>query len=52
MSCHSPVDTLRPGHPPIEGREFSGRVYRENENGRLVAPNLTPDPEDGGWELD
>ena len=54
VSCHSPLDTVRPGHPPVEGREFSGRVYRENEDGRLVAPNLTPDPETGtgSWSDD
>lgn len=45
--CHSPLDTLRPGHPPVAGREFSGAVLWDDEDGRMVAPNLTPDVETG-----
>lgn len=45
--CHSPLDTLLPGHPPVPGREYSGNVLWDDEDGRMVAPNLTPDPETG-----
>ncbi|HSM03978.1 MAG TPA: hypothetical protein VK858_05130 [Longimicrobiales bacterium] len=47
VDCHSPIDSAAPGWPPIAGREFSGRVFRDNATGRLVAPNLTPDEETG-----
>lgn len=47
VSCHSPLDTLAPGEPPLEGRAFSGRAFRETASGRLVAANLTPDDETG-----
>lgn len=47
-SCHSPVDSGVPGHPPIPGLEFSGRVLWDDSDGeRMVAPNLTPDVETG-----
>lgn len=50
-SCHSPVDSAISGHPPIPGREFSGRVLWDDADGeRMVAPNLTPDPETGAGE--
>lgn len=54
-SCHSPVDSGVPGHPPIPGREFSGRVLWDDRDGeRVVAPNLTPDEETGAgrWSDD
>lgn len=47
VSCHSPLDTLTPGEPPIEGKEFSGRPFNPTRDGQLVAPNLTPDEETG-----
>jgi mono/diheme cytochrome c family protein len=54
VSCHSPLDTTAPGEPPVEGRAFSGRIFEEYESGRLIAPNLTPDPETGAglWSDD
>lgn len=49
VSCHSPVDDTRPGDFPIAGQEFSGRVFPDELGlpGRIVAPNISPDPETG-----
>jgi mono/diheme cytochrome c family protein len=48
-ACHSPLDESRPGEFPEEGMRFSGRVFAEEAGfpGRIVAPNITPDPETG-----
>ena len=45
--CHSDRDTSRPGAPPVEARKGAGTVRYEEADRRLVAPNLTPDPETG-----
>ena len=46
--CHSPHDWNAPGTPYIEGQEGAGGVLPfANLPGRLVAPNLTPDPDTG-----
>ncbi|MFN7941057.1 MAG: hypothetical protein U0X73_05635 [Thermoanaerobaculia bacterium] len=52
--CHSERDPQRPGRPPIPGREFAGAVLSDEPGYRLVAPNLTPDPETGAgtWSDD
>lgn len=45
--CHSERDWEKPGGPPIQGRAGAGRVRSDDGQYRLVAPNLTPDPETG-----
>lgn len=45
--CHSERDWSKPGAPPVPGREAAGVVWSAREGRRLVAPNLTPDPETG-----
>jgi cytochrome c553 len=46
--CHSPHDWAAPGTPYIAGMEGSGAVQPYSDlPGRIVAPNLTPDPETG-----
>lgn len=46
--CHSPHEWSAPGTPYVPGKEGSGEVLPYAElPGRLVAPNLTPDPETG-----
>jgi mono/diheme cytochrome c family protein len=50
VSCHSPIDEERPGDFILEGGLLSGRefpVIPEMIPGKLVAGNLTPDPETG-----
>ena len=46
--CHSPHDWNVPGTPYVPGREGSGGALPfAGLPGRVVAPNLTPDPETG-----
>ena len=46
--CHSPHDWTAPGTPYVPGKEGAGAVMPEtNLPGRIVAANLTPDPETG-----
>jgi mono/diheme cytochrome c family protein len=46
--CHSPHDWKAEGTPMIAGKEGSGEVEPYGDlPGRIVAPNLTPDPETG-----
>jgi hypothetical protein len=46
--CHSPHDWKAPGTPFVAGMEGSGDVQPYADlPGRIVAPNLTPDPETG-----
>jgi mono/diheme cytochrome c family protein len=46
--CHSPHDWTAPGTPIMAGKEASGEVMPyAGLPGRIVAPNLTPDPETG-----
>lgn len=46
--CHSQHDWNAPGTPYVPGMEGTGAVMPEtNLPGRIVAPNLTPDPETG-----
>jgi hypothetical protein len=46
--CHSPHDWTAPGTPFVPGREGAGDVLPYADlPGRVVAPNLTPDPETG-----
>ena len=45
--CHSDRDTSKPGAPPAEGRKGAGTIRYEEPGRRLIAPNLTPDPETG-----
>ena len=53
--CHSPHDWNAPGTPYVPGREGAGGVLPYADlPGRIVAPNLTPDPETGAgtWSDD
>lgn len=50
MICHSERDWDEPGAPPVEGRKGAGRVIERDGEYRIVAPNLTPDPETGAGE--
>jgi hypothetical protein len=43
--CHSERDWSKPGAPPVEARKGAGWV--QEGTSRLVAANLTPDPETG-----
>jgi mono/diheme cytochrome c family protein len=55
LDCHSEHDWSAPGAPPIESRLGAGVVFPlEGLPGRIVAPNLTPDPETGAgnWSDD
>jgi len=46
--CHSPHDWNAPGTPYVPEKEGSGEVLPyAGLPGRIVAPNLTPDPETG-----
>src|SRR5260370_38259250 len=46
--CHSPHDWNATGTPYVPGMEGAGAIMPEtNLPGRVVAPNLTPDPETG-----
>jgi len=46
--CHTPHDWNAPGHPYLPGQEGSGEILPYGDlPGRIVAPNLTPDPETG-----
>jgi mono/diheme cytochrome c family protein len=49
VACHSPTDESRAGEFPQAGLEFSGRVWPPGSGfpGKIVAPNITPDPETG-----
>jgi cytochrome c553 len=46
--CHSPHDWTKPDAPILPGREFVGAEFPlKGLPGRIVAANLTPDPETG-----
>jgi mono/diheme cytochrome c family protein len=46
--CHTPHDWTAPGTPMVAGKEGAGDVQPYADlPGRIVAPNLTPDPETG-----
>jgi mono/diheme cytochrome c family protein len=45
--CHSERDWDLPGAPPKAGRKGAGSIMNEREGRRIVAPNITPDPETG-----
>jgi mono/diheme cytochrome c family protein len=46
--CHSEHNWTAPGTPIVPGSEGAGGVQPETDlPGRIVAPNLTPDPETG-----
>jgi mono/diheme cytochrome c family protein len=49
VACHSPIDESRPGDFAQAGLEYAGRVWPEGSGfpGKIVAPNITPDPETG-----
>ncbi len=48
FACHSEVDWEAPGAPPREGRKGAGAVFpEEGIPFKLVAPNITSDPETG-----
>jgi mono/diheme cytochrome c family protein len=49
VACHSAVDESRPGDFPQAGLEYAGRVFPPDAGfpGKIVGPNLTPDPETG-----
>lgn len=47
MICHSERNWSEPGAPPSEGQKGAGRIFREDGDYRIVAGNLTPDPESG-----
>jgi hypothetical protein len=53
--CHTLHDWAAPGTPMVGGKEGAGEVLPyTNLPGRIVAPNLTPDPETGAgrWSDD
>lgn len=54
FNCHSDRDPNRPGAPVIEGKKGAGHVWYDEPDRRLVAPNLTADPETGAgkWSDD
>lgn len=55
LYCHSPHDWSAPNTPYLPGMEGAGAIMPEtNLPGRVVAPNLTPDPETGAgrWSDD
>jgi mono/diheme cytochrome c family protein len=45
--CHSERDWDLPGAPPRAGRKGAGWIMSEREGRRIVAPNITPDPDTG-----
>jgi hypothetical protein len=46
--CHTPHEWTAPGTPMVAGKEGAGEMLPyANLPGRIVAPNLTPDPETG-----
>lgn len=45
--CHSERDWSKTGAPPMEGMKGAGRLISEDSVRRMVAPNITPDPETG-----
>ena len=48
LYCHTPHDWTAPGTPMVAGKEGAGEMLPyTNLPGRIVAPNLTPDPETG-----
>ena len=49
IACHSPIDESKPGDFPQPGLEYAGRVFPPESGfpGKIVAPNITPDPETG-----
>lgn len=47
MICHSERDWSEPGAPPRQDLRGAGKVFREDGDVRIVAGNLTPDPETG-----
>lgn len=48
MDCHTPHDWSRTGDPWAEGNEGAGQVMPFTDlPGRIVAPNITPDPATG-----
>ena len=48
VECHSEHDFSALGAPPMRGKLGAGEVFPvEGLPGRVVAPNLTPDPETG-----
>ena len=48
LVCHSPHDWKAPGMPVQAGMDGAGGIFpEEGLPGRIVAPNLTPDPETG-----
>jgi len=55
LYCHSPHQWTAPGHPILAGMEGSGEELPYGGlPGRIVAPNLTPDPATGAgnWSDD
>ncbi|HWZ83413.1 MAG TPA: cytochrome c [Terriglobales bacterium] len=48
LDCHTERDWKAPGGALVAGREGAGQIFPgEGFPGRIVAPNLTPDPETG-----
>jgi mono/diheme cytochrome c family protein len=49
IACHSLIDESRPGDFPQSGFEYAGRIFPLDAGfpGKIVAPNLTPDPQTG-----
>ena len=45
--CHSERDWNKPGAPAIESKKGGGRIFIEQKDFRIVAPNITPDEETG-----
>ncbi len=47
FGCHSERDQSKPGAPIIEEKKGAGAITLEEENYRMVAPNITTDEETG-----
>src|SRR5579862_2008051 len=55
VDCHSGHDTAQKDHPVLANMQGAGQVMPFDDlPGRVVAPNLTPDPEtgSGNWSDD
>lgn len=47
FGCHSERDWSKPGAPINEKKKGAGAIFLDEENYRMVAPNITPDEETG-----
>lgn len=47
FTCHSERDSSKVGAPPIEGKKGGGAILWKKDKYRIVAPNISPDPQAG-----